>query len=52
MRFKFDWTGLIGSGALLVTGIATLIINWAEEQKMEQMIDEKIKEALAKKEES
>lgn len=41
---------LIGIGATLLGAIATLIGNWADEKKMEQTVDEKVNEALAKRE--
>lgn len=48
---KFDAVKLIGLAGLALGGLATLIGNWAQERQMEQLIDEKVNEALANREE-
>lgn len=48
---KFDAIKLIGLAAMALGGIATLVTNWVQERQMEQMIDEKVQEALANREE-
>lgn len=42
---------LLGLAAMALGGVATLIGNWVQERQMEQMIDEKVQEALAEREE-
>lgn len=39
----------IGIGATLISIGATFITNWVDEKKMEEMVDEKVNEALAKR---
>ena len=48
---KFDAVKLIGLAGLALGGLATLIGNWAQERQMEQLIDEKVNESLANREE-
>lgn len=50
MKQKFDVPKLIGLAGLALAGVATLIGNWAQERQMEQTIEEKVNEALAKRE--
>lgn len=47
---KSNLVKLVGLGAMALGGIATLIGNWVQERQMEQMIDEKVQEALADRE--
>lgn len=42
---------LLGLAAMALGGVATLVGNWVQERQMEQMIDEKVQEALAEREE-
>lgn len=51
MRRKFDATKLIALAGIALSGIAMLIGNWAQERQMEQTIEEKVNEALAKRDE-
>lgn len=46
---KFNAVKLIGLVGLALGGVATLIGNWAQEKQMEEMIDEKVNEALAER---
>lgn len=46
---KFDAVKLVGLVGLALGGVATLIGNWAQEKQMEEMIDEKVNEALAER---
>lgn len=49
---KNKWLiSVIGCAATLLGGMATLASNWAEERKTEEMIDTKIREALAERDE-
>ncbi len=41
----------IGIGATLVSIGATFVTNWVDAKKMEEMVDEKVNEALAKRNE-
>lgn len=51
MRRKFDATKLIALAGMALSGIAMVIGNWAQERQMEQTIEEKVNEALAKRDE-
>lgn len=42
---------LLGLAAMALGGVATLVGNWVQERQMEQMINEKVQEALAEREE-
>ena len=46
---KEYWITLAGLGTSLAGFVLTLAQNWVSEQQMNQMIDEKIEEALAKR---
>lgn len=46
---KFNAVKLVGLVGLALGGVATLIGNWAQEKQMEEMIDEKVNEALAER---
>ena len=41
---------IIGLGGTLLSVVATMIGNWSQERTMEKTIEEKIDEALAKRE--
>lgn len=49
MDKKFDAVKLIGIAGMLLGGVATLISSWSQEKQMEQTIEEKVNEALAKR---
>lgn len=49
MKNKIDMVKLIGFAGMLLGGAATLISSWAQEKQMEQTIEEKVDEALAKR---
>lgn len=48
---KFDAIKLIGIAGMALGGLATLITNYAQQQTIEQTIEEKVNEALAKRDE-
>lgn len=48
---KFDTVKLIGLIGVAVGALASTIGNYAQSKEMERMIDEKINEALAEREE-
>lgn len=41
---------LVGIAGMLLGGVATLVSSWAQEKQMEKTIEEKVDEALAKRE--
>ncbi len=43
---------IIGLAATVIGFGATLLSDWVNEKKMEEMVDEKVNEALAKREEN
>lgn len=47
---KLDTVRIISLAGLVLGGLASLIANYASEKMMEQTIDEKVKEALANRE--
>ena len=50
---KNKWLiSVIGCAATLFSGIATMVSNWAQERKTEELINTKIKEALAERDEN
>lgn len=51
MKNKSNAIKVLGLVATLVGMGATLISDWVSEQKMNEMIDEKVNEALAKQKE-
>lgn len=48
---KFDAIKLIGLAGMALGALATMVSNYAQEKQMEQIIDEKVNEALAAREE-
>lgn len=50
MNKKFDAVRLVGIVGMLLGGAATLVSSWAQEKQMEKTIEEKVDEALAKRE--
>lgn len=51
MKNKSKWIKVLGLIATVAGAGATLVSDWVNEQKMNEMIDEKVNEALAKREE-
>lgn len=51
MDKKFDMAKLIGFAGMLLGGAATLISSWSQEKQIERTIEEKVNEALAKRDE-
>lgn len=49
---KTDVVRIIGFAGTILGVAATLITNWSQQQTMEQTIEEKVNEAIAKREES
>lgn len=49
---KTDMVKIVGFAGMILGGLATLITGWSQQQAMEQTIEEKVNEALAKREES
>lgn len=49
---KFNAIKIAGLAGLALSGLAALVGNWVHERQMEQMIDEKLEKALAKREEN
>lgn len=45
------WIKILGLTATLIGGAATLLTDWVNEKKMDEMINEKVKEALTDSEE-
>lgn len=43
---------IFGFAAAVISFGATLLSDWVNEKKMEEMVDEKVSEALAKREEN
>lgn len=46
-----NWIKAIGFGGMLLGFAATVIANWTQEKQTEQMIEEKVQEALDAREE-
>lgn len=51
MRNKANIVKILGVVAMVAGFTANLVTEWVNEQKMEEMIDEKLNEALAAKDE-
>lgn len=49
---KIDTAKLIGLGGMILGGLATLISSWSQERVMEQTIEKKVEEALARREDT
>lgn len=47
-----NWVKLIGFGGMILGFAATVIANWSQEKQTDLLIEEKVKEALAEREES
>lgn len=47
MNNKNDIVRIIGVVGMILGGAASLLSGWANEKKMEQTVDKKVKEALA-----
>lgn len=47
---KFDAVRLIGLAGMALAGLATLVTSYAQNKQMEETIEEKVNEALAKRE--
>lgn len=47
---KIDMAKIIGLAGMTLGALATLITSYAQEKQMEQTIEEKVNEALAKRE--
>ncbi len=47
---KANLLSVLGIAATVVGGAATLLGNWVSDKKNEEMIEEKVNEALAKRE--
>ena len=50
MTDKTKLVRILGSAATVVGLIASLVAGWVEEQKMEELAEEKVEAALAKRE--
>ena len=50
MDKKFGTAKLIALAGMALAGIAALISNYAQEREMEELIEEKVNEALANRE--
>lgn len=50
MNKKLDVVKLVGLAGMALAGLATLVSNWSTEKQMEQIINEKVNEALALRE--
>lgn len=48
---KIEMAKLIGLVGMALGGVAALVTSYAQEKQMEQTIEEKVNEALAKREE-
>ena len=46
---KSNIVKIVGLAAMALGGLATMIGNWAQEQAIDQMIDEKLEKALAER---
>ena len=50
MKCNSNIIKMAGMAGMLLAGLATLVGNWAQQKAMEETIEEKVNEALAKKE--
>ena len=49
MSNKSKWIKAIGAAATVIGGGVNLITDWVNEQKMDEKIEEKVREALARR---
>jgi len=52
MGKKVPWFRLVSLAGLVLGGLGTLMSTWAEERERDAVIEEKVNEALAKREEN
>ena len=50
MKHNSNLVNLAGIAGMLLASAATLVSNWAQQKVMEETVEEKVKEALANKE--
>ena len=50
MKRNSNLVKMAGIAGMLLAGVATLVSNWAQQKVMEEIIEEKVNEALANKE--
>lgn len=50
MKCNSNIIKMAGMAGMLLAGLATLVSNWTQQKVMEETIEEKVNEALAKKE--
>lgn len=51
MRKKHDWFKILGFAGTALGMLATVISEWSQQKEMENTVEEKVNEALARKNE-